>query len=481
MLSGRFPDGGAPCPHGCLIDTPAVRGAWAALAHQACAREIRDLVATDPLRAAVLLRRYEKLYARLAAEEHDEAKPWMLRGRLFHQALSEAIWATSIGSAARELGDAVPRLRGSLAEAARAARTRLADQGRFTSNYTAWLNAAGAVCSGEESWLVDEHGVYAHIREAVHDDGWEWEGSTYYHAFVLRAYLLALQAVRQSEPTPDDVVDRLERMADAFGAVTTSGGLVAALNDGPYERVETQREYDELRRLLRTALPSRTVRTEAQKPVVVFPDAGYAVLRGNGVHAILDFGPHGGAHGHRDKLSLYLYGATQPWQPDPGQVPYGHRHWRDYYASTAAHPTFTVDGAEQAPCSGRLESADARGVVAVCDSAYPGVTARRGVRLDGETLVDEVVVTSERPARLALQLRPDVPLTLRGGTTRWGVGAQTLIGRHECGDPAAVLTAVPGPGPADDPQRVRTHVEWAAEAAVEATFRSTYRVEKGDV
>ena len=46
--------------------------------------------------------------------------------------------------------------------------------------------------------------------------------------------------------------------------------------------------------------------------------------------------------------------------------------------------------------------------------------------------------------------------------------------------PANVLgqldTAHPGPGPADDPQRTRTHVDWVAEDATAVTFRSTYRV-----
>ena len=29
--------------------------------------------------------------------QHGEAQGWMLRGRLFHQALTDAIWAVNIG------------------------------------------------------------------------------------------------------------------------------------------------------------------------------------------------------------------------------------------------------------------------------------------------------------------------------------------------------------------------------------------------
>ncbi|HEY8471130.1 MAG TPA: heparinase II/III family protein [Natronosporangium sp.] len=470
LFTGRFPAGGAPCRYGCRIDTPAVRGAWTVLAHQACARAIQDLAARQPERAVALLREYDQRYAELAVDDHPAAQPWMLAGRLFQQALTEAIWAVRIGLAARALGDPVPRLTGALAEAARQARDKLVAQGRFTSNYTAWLNAAGAVCAPDPSWLTGPHGVYAHLAEAVGGDGWEWEASTYYHAFVLRAYLVAIDATPDHQP-PAEVVDRLSAMAAALDAVTTSGGLIPALHDTPYARPATEQEYAELAELRGRLLPAPA---EPTRPVTVFPDAGYAVLRTPGIHAIVDFGPHGGSHGHRDKLALYLYGTTTPWQPDPGQLPYGHRHWRDYYASTAAHPTFSVDSAEQAECAGRLVVADDTGVTVECDSAYPGVTARRTLTLDGDGLRDELTVICDRPRRVTLQFRPDVPVEVAPATTRW-LGIERLRGHHECTDPAAVLLARPGPGQADDPQRARTHLDWVVPATREVTFRSTYR------
>jgi hypothetical protein len=476
LTGGVFPPEGAPCRYGCRVDTPDVRGAWTVLAHQACARHIRDLaLAGHRAEAAELLAEYAELYASLG-ERHEGAAGWMLRGRLFHQALTEAIWAVSIGQAAWAVGDPAPQTRALLAllaSAARAARAELAGQGRFTANYTAWLDAAGAVCSRDPRWLTDEHGVYAHVLASVGEDGWEWEGSTYYHAFVLRAYLLALRGT-PDDAVPAPVLRRLRAMADALAAVTTPGGVVPALHDGPYARPEADREHAELRALL--AERGWPLRTPA--PVTVFGDVGYAVLRGDGIHAIVDFGPHGGSHGHRDKLALYLYGATTPWQPDPGQVPYGHAGWRAYYASTAAHPTFSVDGAEQAECAGTLLDAGESNVTVGVEHAYPGVRARRTVALTGGGLVDELTVEADPPRRITCQLRPDVPLDVRvdGATTHttWS-GEQTLHGEHTCTDPAAMPLVRPGPGPADDPQRVRTHVDWTAPQAAAVTFRSTYR------
>ncbi len=474
LLTGEFPDGGAPCAYGCRIDSADVRGAWTVLAHQACARAILAAAGGSPeerAAATALLHEYSDRYAALGTTEHNGAAGWMLRGRLFHQALTEAIWAVTIGRAARLLGDPVPELTAGLADAARVARDSLVNEGRFRSNYTAWLDAAGAACTGKPEWLDGRHGIFAHVLAASHADGWEWEASTYYHSFVLRAYRHAIAAV-PGVKVPATVRGRIDAMADVLRVLVTPGGLVPSLHDGPYQRAEWDRELAEL-----------DMRPAARRPVTVYRDAGYAILRchnqnGSGLQAIVDYGPHGGSHGHLDTLSLYLYGDTVPFQPDPGQVPYAHAHWRRYYASTAAHPTFSVDGLDQAECAGELVSAGSEEITVACGTAYEGVSAVRRVALapDG-ALRDELTVTTDRPRRIAAHLRPDVPLSVRvepdGSVT--SVWDGSLHGTHTASVPARFV-ARPGPGPADDPQRTRSHVDWVAEDATTVTFRSTYRL-----
>jgi Heparinase II/III-like protein len=470
LLTGAFPPDGAPCAHGCRVDTPDVRGAWTVLAHQACARAILAAASgsADERAAAIgLLREYADRYAALGTTPHGGAAGWMLRGRLFQQALTEAIWAVTIGRAARLLGDPVPGLTGALAEAALTARDALVADGGFRSNYTAWLDAAGAACTGKPEWLDGLHGIFAHVLAATHADGWEWEASTYYHSFVLRAYRHAIAAV-PDVPVPAAVRERIAAMAEVLRVLVTRGGMLASLHDGPYRRAEWDRELAEL-----------DMSPAPRRPVTVYRDAGYAILSAAGVQAVVDYGPHGGAHGHLDTLSLHLYGDDVPWQPDPGQVPYGHADWRRYYASTAAHPTFSVDGLDQAACTGELVSAGPDEVTVACTAAYDGVSAVRRVvlRPDG-ALNDELSVTADRPRRIAAHLRPDVPLSVctdPDGTvrTRWDPG---LHGTHTASVPAR-FAARPGPGPADDPQRTRTHVDWVAQDATAVTFRSTYRLE----
>ncbi|MFF1586615.1 heparinase II/III family protein [Streptomyces sp. NPDC058286] len=531
VLGGAFPEDGARCPRGCRVDTPAVRGAWTVLSHQAWARRIRVLAERgEDTEAVAGLVEYASLYAELAGRHHDDAQPWMLRGRLFHQALTDAIWAVNIGHATWTLAargtvglTAVLPLLDELERAALDARDVLAARGDLASNYTTWLTAAGIVTGraaaavrgvpwdGAKQWLEGPHGLYAHLRACVADDGWEWEGSTYYHGFVLRAALLALRGTDPSA-LPGDVAARLAGMVDVLAAIATDGGVLPALHDGPYLRDPLSLEWLELCALARQFTPAPRLDAVAARaradlagaddgldrlldgwftgsplpersapaPVTVFGEVGYAVVRAAGVHAVLDFGPHGGSHGHRDKLSLYLYGVTAPWQPDPGQVPYAHEEFRDLYASTAAHPSFRVDGAEQAECAGRLLNADDTSATAEVTTAYEGVRAVRRVEADTCHLVDVLTVTGEGDAlgRVAAQLRPGVALDLQvqasGPVRTTWYGDELLHGWHTASAPVRPFCR-PGPGPADDPQQQRTWVDFTARDATRVVFASVYQ------
>ncbi|MFB7992554.1 heparinase II/III family protein [Streptomyces sp. NPDC056002] len=531
VLGGVFPADGARCPRGCRVDTPAVRGARTVLSHQAWARRLRVLAERGEDADAVSgLLEYTSLYAELAGRHHDDAQPWMLRGRLFHQALTDAIWAVNIGHATWTLGargtaglTAVLPLLDELERAALDARDVLVARGDLASNYTTWLTAAGIATGraaavvrgvpwdGAKQWLEGPQGLYAHLRACVADDGWEWEGSTYYHGFVLRAALLALRGTDPSA-LPADVATRLGGMVDVLAAIATDGGVLPALHDGPYLRDPLSLEWLELCALARQFAPSPRMDAVAARaradlagaddgldllldgwftgaplpersapaPVTVFGDAGYAVVRAAGVHTVLDFGPHGGSHGHRDKLSLYLYGVTAPWQPDPGQVPYAHEEFRDLYASTAAHPSFRVDGAEQAECAGRLLSADDTSVTAETTTAYEGVRAVRRVEAGTSHLVDVLTVTGERGAvgRISAQLRPGVALDLQvqasGPVRTTWYGDELLHGWHTASPPVRPFCR-PGPGPADDPQQQRTRVDFTARDTTRVVFASVYQ------
>lgn len=563
---GPARDGAFPCPHGCVLTGEPYAGAWAVLAHQRAARSLRRLAVIAragndgelgvqastcgdlAVRAAAAdeavagLCRYAELYRRLATEVRADVQPWMLAGKLFQQALTEAIWGTSIALAVQTLAGVVPveRLRPaaellrSLRDGARDARAVLLERDDFTNNYTAWLNAAGATASralallGEPdetaAWVEGPHGVAEHLAAAVYPDGWEWEGSSYYHVFVLRAYLLALRGRR--DLLIGELPGRLAAMIQVVVTLATDrDAVVPALHDTPYGDPGWDEELYELC-LLAAALPEapdlgwlaaplagrlpteitgwRATETRGwfgsaqmglfappppRRESRLFPDAGYAVLAGHGYRAVLDLGPHGGSHGHLDKLALYIYGSAARWQPAYGVPPYGHPWRRSYYRATSAHPTLTVDDTEQAEADGRLLYWRAAGDIAEVGAeaeVYAGVRFERHVRADEGWLLDVVRVTADRDRLFTLHLRADTDAEVRhagsGSRSHWpGDGGLTGLHTALCTSPVSAAGAGAAPvlstgadlGPADDPQRSRPHLRWRARGR-RAVFASAY-------
>ncbi|MBH0082007.1 heparinase II/III family protein [Salinibacterium sp. SWN167] len=544
------------CSYGCRLTGDKVEAAWLALEHQALARAARVAArryalhgdVADRERAVELVLDYAALYDQISAGGWSErSESWMLRGKLFAQALSEAQWAVGFADAIITLGP-IPELHESatlnrtlegLADTLAGSRRILVeDRNDQRSNYTAWLDAAARLIAlareslgGEPVAAHFEAAIVDHLQLAVRSDGWEWEASTYYHVFVLRAYLLGLRGC-DPQQVPTEVADTVRRMIDVLVSIAAPDGFLPALHDGPYDRVAMYREVLEICTLgaqffsdtgLATVQSWVVERLGAdhdglewmldgwfvgapldRAPVVVgsraFEDAGYVVLRDsrNRMVGILDAGPHGGAHGHFDKLALYLYGDGVRWQPAPAVPPYGHALRHSYYARTIAHPTVSVDGADQVEATAEITAWDAATsrVTAVTTTAIEGVRLSRTVQLADGVLVDVVHVTCDdgEPHTIALGLRPAVDFSVRviGNSWRstWGDGAgaaaspagahattgeQTLPalnGWHwAAGETTLDLHA--GRGPSDDPSRLQGIGDWVTTAPT-ATFVSVY-------
>jgi hypothetical protein len=141
----------------------------------------------------------------------------------------------------------------------------------------------------------------------------------------------------------------------------------------------------------------------------LFPSSGFAILRqhpedSNGLEALLTYGPLGGGHGHKDKLSLIVYHRGRQIVPALRTGSYDDPLHANWSIQTISHNTVTVDMQTQYPqgewsrdsshhpSMGALSffHADsfAQMAQARCDNVYTGTTMERTLCLVDGVLLD---------------------------------------------------------------------------------------------
>jgi hypothetical protein len=122
----------------------------------------------------------------------------------------------------------------------------------------------------------------------------------------------------------------------------------------------------------------------------VFPIAGLATLRApeGDLTAILKFGPHGGSHGHNDKLNDVIFAKGMVMSVDPGTQKYGVPSHFTWDRMTVAHNTLGVDETAQEQATGKLLFWHA-------DAQFTAVTADAGPVYKNAGLQKTVLLTSE--------------------------------------------------------------------------------------
>ena len=121
----------------------------------------------------------------------------------------------------------------------------------------------------------------------------------------------------------------------------------------------------------------------ARGRVTILDASGRFVVRGaNGLYLILDYGPHGGWHGHPDKLSFELHYGGVPIVVDAGVGGYYNPiHWT-WHRRSIAHNTVTLGTEDQAEARGKLISVEEAGdlIKAVFEAeTYNGIKHRRTI------------------------------------------------------------------------------------------------------
>ena len=392
------------------------------------------------------------------------------RGKATYQSLDEANLIVRLARCYDLLADGVDAGTRRLVEAdlLAPALAHLSEQRfRRLHNIECWHIAAlvaAATLTGNdavrEEALHGEFGFHHQIDAGVRDDGLWWEGSSSYHYYTVAALLtttMFLRARDQSWAAPE----RLRAMLAAPLTLVLPDGRLPATNDcwassslfgevchgvppaaalyemaagwwpqaafsGLLAAAYRRSRRDSVEALLhgpgRVAAGSTAL--ERPRPGAL-PASGFAVLRSDDPLAqqsllLLKYGPHGGSHGHPDKLAILLYARGTPAALDLGSQGYGIDLHRGWYRQTVSHNTVMVAGQPQPPATGTLrhfgappgaagEHPEAAGVT-VADATvswsgteagrYAGVSMRRVVAWRAPYFVDCFEVRCPTPRRI---------------------------------------------------------------------------------
>ncbi len=219
----------------------------------------------------------------------------------------------------------------------------------------------------------------------VRPDGVYFEQSSYYHRYTADFYIHFLILARANgEVVSNAVVDRLKALLDHLMYITRPDGTTPLFGDDDGGRLMMldRRAANDFRATLSTGAAlfdrpdykfvaagpaeetlwllgveglqrlDRIVAGEPAKQSAAFESGGYYLMRDGWTatsnYLLFDCGPHGQAncgHAHADALALEVTAHGRPLLVDPGTHTYtASRELRNWFRSSLAHNTLTVDG-----------------------------------------------------------------------------------------------------------------------------------------
>ncbi len=222
------------------------------------------------------------------------------------------------------------------------------------------------------------------LSRHIRDDGVYFEQSSYYHRYTTDFYIhFVLLSLANGEDVSPEVLLKLAALLDHLMYITRPDGTTPFFGDDDGGRLVMldRRPANDFRAALATAAVMferrdyKFVAREAaeetlwllgpaaldtfdgicgQEPAntsMAFPDGGYWVMRDawteKANYLLLDCGPHGAVscgHAHADALSIELAANGRTTLVDPGTYTYtGSREMRDWFRSSVAHNTLTID------------------------------------------------------------------------------------------------------------------------------------------
>lgn len=426
---------GAPATHRCPIDGERFSG-WPyddvilSRRHDELANAARDLALAYRLtgdrtyaeKSAWILSAYAGLYLTYAHHDKD-GRNTRTGARAHAQTLDESIWLIPLAWAHDLLSDSGVLTGDERAKVERdllrAAVDTIQRYDAGISNWQSWHNAGvGAVAFTLNDralidWTVDgKSGFRFQMNNSVEGEGFWYEGAWGYHFYALDALM------QTAEMATRNGID-LWREPKMRGLFTTPlrlsfpDGTLPAFNDSqPVSLYGYDRLYEVA--LARTGDPSLAGvlgrRTRPRNALFwgmeelppagseslsseVFQESGFAVLRTPADHTVMmKFGPHGGGHGHYDKLGLISFAFGGILGLDPGTQSYAAPTHNTWDKQTVAHNTVVVDERTQGEATGKLhwfQQGDGFAAVrADAGGAYKSARLDRTLVVTGEYTLD---------------------------------------------------------------------------------------------
>jgi hypothetical protein len=366
------------------------------------------------------------------------------RGKVHSQSLTEASWLTAIVDTADLAHSAMTpeearHIKNDLIRAAAEHVARYRDGFRI-HNIACWHNAAMALAGyylGDPALIQraneGPYGFRQQVEQGILADGMWYERSLGYHNYTLEALTRHAAAARNA----GDALHTLGRLRDMFTLplrLAFPDLSVPSFNDMGYASRPIGTEHLEVAAawygdpLARSALAqlvalgaSRANDTAWQwgeplpkdltfqlPPSADMAGTGVAVLRsGTGAGALcamLEYGEHGGGHGHPDKLQLIFFGLGRQLLPDMGTVGYGNPMHAGWFKTTPGHNTLTVGGRSMGKAAGKLVGFEANdrfvAATASAPAAYEGWRLTRRILLADRFLVDDFVAEGKKAETL---------------------------------------------------------------------------------
>lgn len=374
--------------------------------------------------AAWILKQYASVYQNYPLKDVNNRPDVRSGARASAQTLDESVWLIPLAWAYDTLSgsDALTTAERSEIEKGllRAAVQIIQRNDAGVSNWQSWHNAAvGAVGFAlNDQTLIHEaidgkSGLRFQMKNSVVGEGFWYEGAWSYHFYALDPIVqLAEMAARNGIDVYDE--PGLRGLFAAPLKLAFPNGMLPAFNDSnavslfsearlyenAYRRFEdplfaaVARKGTRGRDALLFGAPQLPAANLGDLSSEVFSDSGFAVLRApKGDHtAIMKFGPHGGGHGHYDKLGMVSYGFNGGLAVDPGTQSYAAPTHSTWDKMTVAHNTIVVDETTQREATGKLIwqqiTPEFSAAKADAGPAYPNVRLDRTLVVTAEYALD---------------------------------------------------------------------------------------------